>query len=118
MSKLHLHARLGRLIIYLISALIVPTALAEDFSVELLPLTTEESPVDASFTAEVIPFESPALSAKRVLIYHTHTYEAYEQSTTKPYQQTEKWRTTDSAHNTIAVGKALAASLYVLMKTK
>ena len=111
-SKLHLYARFRGLFISLIAALIVPTALAEDFSVELLPLTPEHPPVNASFTAEVIPLESPALSAKRVLIYHTHTYEAYEQSTTKPYQQTEKWRTTDNAHNMIAVGKALAASLH------
>lgn len=114
MSKLHLPARFRGLFISLIAALIVPTALAEDFSVELLPLTPEHPPVNASFTAEVIPLESPALSAKRVLIYHTHTYEAYEQSTTKPYQQTEKWRTTDSAHNMLAVGKALAANLHAL----
>ena len=95
MSKLHLHARLRGLFISLIAALIGPTVLAEDFSVELLPLTSEHPPVNASFTAEVIPLESPALSAKRVLIYHTHTYEALQQSTTDlKTMQTLLWKKT------------------------
>ena len=53
-------------------------------------------------------------AGKQILIYHTHTYEAYEQTIDKPYQQTEKWRTADNNHNVVAVGKALAASLRAL----
>lgn len=51
---------------------------------------------------------------KRILIYHTHTYEAYEQVSDAPYDETEKWRTSDESANVIAVGRALAASLTVL----
>lgn len=51
---------------------------------------------------------------KRILIYHTHTYEAYEQTMENPYREIEKWRTADDAHNVIAVGKVLAAQLTAL----
>ena len=53
----------------------------------------------------------PEYGDKRILIYHTHTYEAYEQDPQNPYAQTEKWRTKDPAYSVVAVGKALAASL-------
>ncbi len=53
-------------------------------------------------------------AGKRILIYHTHTYEAYEQDPERPYKQTEQWRTADSAHNVVAVGKALSAQLSAL----
>lgn len=56
----------------------------------------------------------PAWTGKRVLIYHTHTWEAYEQVADAPYRETEKWRTKDSACNVVAVGEALAASLRAL----
>lgn len=46
-----------------------------------------------------------------MLIYHTHTYEAYEQTQDDPYEETEKWRTADSAHNVVRVGEELAALL-------
>ena len=58
--------------------------------------------------------QNDAYVGKRILIYHTHTFEAYEQDADDPYKQTEKWRTTDNAHNVVAVGKALAASLQAL----
>ena len=63
----------------------------------------------AEFAIEVLKTEHPA--AKRVLIYHTHTYEAFEQDEKAPYQETEKWRTADSGHNMIRVGEELAALL-------
>lgn len=71
---------------------------------------------DAVLQVEIIREESLAAEhvGKRVLIYHTHTYEAYEQTEDDPYQQKEKWRTTDNAHNVVTVGKALAASLQAL----
>jgi len=61
------------------------------------------------FAIEVIGMETPA-PPKRVLIYHSHTYEAYEQASVR-YKETEKWRTADSAHNVVRVGEELAALL-------
>lgn len=71
---------------------------------------------DAMLRVEVIreTAEPPTWAGKRVLIYHTHTWEAYEQVADDPYRETEKWRTKDNAHNVVAVGDALAASLNAL----
>ena len=52
------------------------------------------------------PVERP-----RVLIYHTHTHEAYAQTAADPYRETESWRTEDQAHSVVRVGEALAALL-------
>lgn len=98
------------------------SAIAEsDFTVEVAsqqddnPLA-DDAAVDAMMQVEVLrePETSPAYQGKRVLIYHTHTYEAYEQTPDGKYQEIEKWRTSDSAHNVVAVGKALTASLTAL----
>ena len=48
-----------------------------------------------------------------ILIYHTHTWEAYRQ-TDERYQETEKWRTKDERYNVVAVGEALTRSLTAL----
>jgi len=61
------------------------------------------------FSIEVISVEKPEV--KRVLIYHSHTYEAFAQVDGNRYQETETWRTADSAHNMIRVGEELAALL-------
>ncbi len=93
------------------------SALAElDFTVEVAPEATPEAIQDAEdvfLQVEVIRETAPPPSwtGKRVLIYHTHTYEAYNQVEEDRYQQTERWRTADPEHNVIAVGKALAANL-------
>lgn len=50
----------------------------------------------------------------RVLIYHTHTWEAYTQIDEARYAETEKWRTSDDSANVVAVGAALANSLRAL----
>lgn len=47
----------------------------------------------------------------RVLIYHTHTWEAYEMEEGEAYQPTETWRTKDERYNMVRVGEALAAEL-------
>lgn len=76
---------------------------------------TEEMAVDTMLQVEVIRDErEPAHVGKKILIYHTHTYEAYEQTEADKYQQIEKWRTSDNEYNVVAVGKALAASLTAL----
>ena len=49
----------------------------------------------------------PAKAAPRVLIYHTHTHEAYTQEPDDPYVALEEWRTADNAHNIVRVGEAL-----------
>lgn len=103
-------------------AAVYTSALAEDvFSVEVSPAqddTTQpgDDAVDTMLQVEVLRDEGtpPAYLGKKVLIYHTHTYEAYEQAEDHRYQEIEKWRTSDSEHNVIAVGKALSASLTAL----
>lgn len=92
------------------------SAFAENgFTVEI---TTQEGSVamedeSAVFHAEVIR-DDETQRAPRVLIYHTHTYEAYEQVEGKRYKQIERWRTADDAHNVVAVGRALTANLTAL----
>jgi len=67
---------------------------------------------DIGFHVEVIrATEPPAWVGKRVLIYHSHTWEAYQQVADAPYQETEKWRTRDNTANVVAVGAALANAL-------
>lgn len=50
-------------------------------------------------------------AAFRVLIYHTHTYEAYTATGEMPYTPTEKWRTANGERNVVAVGAYLAELL-------
>ena len=59
------------------------------------------SPMD-----EAEPVEHP-----RVLIYHTHTHEAYAQTEADPYEETEVFRTADPAHSVVRVGEALTELL-------
>lgn len=89
--------------------------LAEEFSVVVTPIEQEDSAASEAFVVEVLQDEqkSPG-EEKRVLIYHTHTFEAYEQMADNRYDETEKWRTRDSEHNVVAVGEALASSLTAL----
>ena len=49
--------------------------------------------------------------ALRVLIYHTHTHEAYTQVENDPYVETGTWRTADQMHSVVRVGEALAELL-------
>lgn len=48
---------------------------------------------------------------RRILIYHTHTHEAYEQVEGDPYKALDAWRTIDAGHSVVRVGKELAACL-------
>jgi len=47
----------------------------------------------------------------RVLIYHTHTYEAYCPDEEDPYVPTETWRTAEDEWNVTAVGRKLSEEL-------
>jgi len=79
-----------------------------------LPLGVEAA-VDTSLRVEVVRNTAPPpMQGKRVLIYHTHTWEAYEQVEGARYEETEKWRSKDNTVNMIAVGDALTAALEAL----
>ena len=56
----------------------------------------------------------PATAAPRILIYHTHTHEAYAQTEADPYEALEAWRTADEAHSVVRVGEELAGLLRAL----
>ncbi len=47
----------------------------------------------------------------RILIYHTHTTEAYTATESSPYVQTSAYRTADAGKSVLAVGEALAQRL-------
>ena len=90
--------------------MLVSAAKAGEFDVEVGK--QEELPV---FQVEIVRQMLPhTQEAKRVLIYHTHTFEAYEQTEGAAYKQLEPWRTTDAKYNVTAVGAALKANLEVL----
>ena len=42
-----------------------------------------------------------------ILIYHTHTTEAYFQNPSGPYRESSRWRTNDNTKNVVRVGEAL-----------
>ena len=70
---------------------------------------------DRTLRLEVIRDDAPVKGdGPSVLIYHTHTWEAYTQVDEARYVETEKWRTSDNAANVVAVGAALASSLRAL----
>lgn len=50
-------------------------------------------------------------SDPKILIYHTHTTEAYTATESSPYVQTSSYRTADTSKSVIAVGDALAERL-------
>ncbi|MBQ7866166.1 MAG: stage II sporulation protein P [Clostridia bacterium] len=81
-------------------------------------LYTVETPppvVDTSLRVEVVrSTQQPPMAGKQVLIYHTHTWEAFEQVENARYVETEKWRSKDNAANMVAVGDALTAALEAL----
>ena len=60
---------------------------------------------------EVLSGAAETRTKGRILIYHTHTYEAYEQQTDAPYEETTKWRTADERFDMVRVGDELAALL-------
>ena len=81
------------------------------------PTEAEPSPApiaDRSLHVEVIRDTPAPKREKTVLIYHTHTWEAYAQVEDAPYVETEKWRTKDNSANVVAVGDALTAALQAM----
>ncbi|MBQ7785274.1 MAG: stage II sporulation protein P [Clostridia bacterium] len=77
-----------------------------------VPLTIEvmRTERERQETAVSVPGEQKP----RVLIYHTHTWEAYEMTEETRYTPTETWRTRDEAYNMIRIGEELAKELTLL----
>lgn len=74
-----------------------------------------ESKAPDGIEVEVLPPSASPLPAPTrvpsVLIYHTHTHEAYDQVSDDPYDAVETWRTTDVSHSVVRVGDVLAKCL-------
>lgn len=66
---------------------------------------------------QILPDEAQPVAAedqKRILIYHTHTHEAYRQDSNDPYEAVESWRTYDEEHSVVRLGMMLAEELRLL----
>lgn len=87
-------------------------AFAENASAFTVESVSPPLQAEIAFTVEVVRQQAIVQAEpKRILIYHTHTWEAYTQSAEKQYKETEKWRTKDNAHNVTTVGEALTHAL-------
>ena len=75
------------------------------------PGNKAEPDADAVMKIEVLAQTEPEKAAPSVLIYHTHTHEAYEQVSDDPYMALEAWRTKDADHSVVRVGSELAKQL-------
>lgn len=69
----------------------------EEIKIELLELKAQ--PIE-------LEKENPS-----ILIYHTHTTEAYNPRGENPYTETDEWRTDDNSMNIVRVGEELARLL-------
>lgn len=96
-----------------------------------IPLPLEEPVTETVFAASAIPEQElqketvsvlmhrlPAVCPLRseeptILIYHTHTTEAYTQTAEETYQESSGWRTYDTTKNVVAVGERLKEILEV-----
>lgn len=93
-----------------------PSPSPSSFGAAEIPITPSPAP-DRTLRVEVVRETAAPVdqsTSKRILIYHTHTWEAYQQTESAPYAETEKWRTKDPSANVVAVGTALTASLRAL----
>ena len=70
---------------------------SDEIRVELLGTEPETLTLDAG--------------APQILIYHTHTTEAYTKEADGLYDETTKWRTNDENYNVVRVGEELAREL-------
>lgn len=76
----------------------------------------EDSPATQDITVEMLPIDPPTSfvqtgSTAQVLIYQTHTEEAYTMVAGAEYVEAAKWRTADNFNNIVRVGNALATQL-------
>ena len=76
-----------------------------------LALDTENEHTDPAVVTRVSSQALPLSNGRRVLIYHTHTHEAYQMTDQEAYTPLENWRTDDRSHNIVRVGDELTAEL-------
>ena len=70
------------------------------------PIASTEWHVQAS-CKRFAPVQALRSDKPTILIYHTHTTEAYYPTEQEPYRENSKWRTNDPEKNVVAVGEAL-----------
>lgn len=91
-----------------------PTAEPEETpKAATLPLWPRFEPLSACILQTAVCSHSLDLrgAEPRILIYHTHTTEAYTATKSSPYIQTSSYRTADASKSVLAVGEALAERL-------
>lgn len=72
----------------------------------------DTQPVQVDVVQQVQPTVfAPIGSDVQVIIYSTHTHEAYTKTDGQDYTETAKWRTDNNDYNIIKVGEALAQQL-------
>lgn len=69
-----------------------------------------DTPLEATYE-RIGAIQSLRGAEPTILIYHTHTTEAYLQSAQNPYRETSAWRTNDNTKNVVAVGETLTRIL-------
>lgn len=72
------------------------------------PAISLDPETENTMTIELLPEADEATPVPSVLIYHTHTHEAYEQVENDRYIAIEAWRTNDQDHSVVRVGQELA----------
>lgn len=87
----------------------------------LAQVSVTEAKAQAAFASSSLPALSIQIVPDRpeaapenigsILIYHTHTHEAYRQDSENPYEAIESWRTYDDAHSVVRLGALLAEEL-------
>ncbi len=87
------------------------------------PAPVEESMVQGEASHPVFPCDIETLhlchgldmrgQEPKILIYHTHSTEAYTATQSSPYVQTSSYRTADASKSVLAVGEALAERLRI-----
>jgi stage II sporulation protein P len=85
-----------------------PKQEAPEAAEAFLPTAPEPAAPELTVSMRTVP----AINALRadeptVLIYHTHTTEAYTQTETDTYTESSAWRTNDPTQNVVAVGETL-----------
>ena len=91
-----------------------PTAAPTVFSPAPIASPAPTATAVPGFSLEVVTENRQATQTEapfRVLIYHTHTFEAFTATEQYPYTSTEKWRTSNAERNVVALGAYLTELL-------
>ena len=84
----------------------------EKIQVRLFPKKDEKQKDTAEKRDDKISLFAKQSNSPTILIYHTHTLEAYTQTSANTYKESSgRWRTNDESKSVVAVGEALAEEL-------